>query len=69
MSFSTKSPAYTFFPTVPSAPNGFTLFTSIQSPRDTYNMYEDARQVFCPSSGHAAQRKTTKSGLKKLFGL
>ncbi|KAI1791609.1 hypothetical protein LXA43DRAFT_889089 [Ganoderma leucocontextum] len=69
MSFSTSSPAYGFFPTAPSAPNAFALFASIQSPRDTYHMHQDARQVLCPSSGRTAERKTTKSSLKKLFGL
>ncbi|KAI1785642.1 hypothetical protein LXA43DRAFT_899396 [Ganoderma leucocontextum] len=69
MSYSTNSPAFTFFPTAPSAPNAFALFASTQSPRDTYHMYEDVRQVLCPSSDRATQRKTSKSSLKKLFGL
>ncbi|KAI1785633.1 hypothetical protein LXA43DRAFT_1100036 [Ganoderma leucocontextum] len=69
MSYSTSSPAFAFFPTAPSAPNAFALFASTQSPRDTYHMYEDARQAFCPSSERTTQRKTSKSSLKKLFGL
>lgn len=69
MSYSANSPAYTFFSTSPASPNAFALFTSTQSPRDTYHMYEDARQVLRPSNGRTAQRKTTKSGLKKMFGL
>ena len=69
MSFSTNSTAYGFFPTAPSAPNAFALFASTQSPRDTYHMYEDARQALCPSSERAAQRKPSKSSLKKFFGL
>ena len=69
MSFSTSAPAYSFFPSAPSAPNAFALFASTQSPRDTYNMYEDARQSFFPSTAHIAQRKTSKSSLKKLFSL
>ncbi|PIL33185.1 hypothetical protein GSI_04635 [Ganoderma sinense ZZ0214-1] len=69
MSFSTSTPAYAFFPTAPSAPNAFALFASTQSPRDTYHMYEDARQALCPSSERTAQRKASKSSLKKFFGL
>ena len=69
MSFSTNSTAYGFFPTAPSTPNAFALFASTQSPRDTYNMYEDGRQVLRPSNGQHTQRTTTKSGLKKFFGL
>ena len=69
MSFSASSPSYTFFPATPSAPNAFSLFGSIQSPRDTYNMCEDARQAFYPSNERTAQWKASKSGLKKLFGL
>ncbi|PIL33193.1 hypothetical protein GSI_04643 [Ganoderma sinense ZZ0214-1] len=69
MSFSTNSTAYGFFPTAPSAPNAFALFASTQSPRDTYHMYEDARQALCPWSERTAQRKTSKSSLKKFFGL
>ncbi|KAM5542040.1 hypothetical protein V8D89_004350 [Ganoderma adspersum] len=69
MSFSTNSTAYGLFPTAPSAPNAFALFASTQSPRDTYHMYEDARQALCPPSERAAQRKPSKSSLKKFFGL
>ena len=69
MSYSTTSPAYTFYSSAPSAPNAFALFASTQSPRDTYHMYEDARQVLRPSNGRTGQRKTTKSSLKKIFGL
>ena len=69
MSYSTISPAYTFYSSAPSAPNAYALFASTQSPRDTYHMYEDARQVLRQSNGRTAQRKTTKSGLMKIFGL
>ncbi|KAM5542032.1 hypothetical protein V8D89_004342 [Ganoderma adspersum] len=69
MSFSANSTTYGFFPTAPSAPNAFALFASTQSPHDTYHMYEDARQAFCPPSERAAQRKPSKSSLKKFFGL
>ena len=69
MSFPTNSTAYSFFPTAPSAPNAFALFASTQSPRDTYHMYEDARQAFCPPSKRAAQRKPSKTSLKRFFGL
>ena len=71
MSFSTSTPAYGFFPIAPSAPNAFALFASTQSPRDMYHMYEDARQAFsaCPSSERIPQRKSSKSSLKKFFGL
>ena len=69
MSFSTNSTAYGLFPTAPSPPNAFALFASTQSPRDTYHIYEVARQALCPSSERAAQRKPSKSSLKKFFGL
>ena len=69
MFFSINSTAYGFFPTAPSSPNALALFAFTQSPRDTYNMYEDARQALCPSSERAAQRKSSKSSLKKFFGL
>ena len=69
MSFSTNSTAYGLFHTAPSTPNAFALFASTQSPRDTYHMYEDTRQALCPSSERAAQRKPSKSSLKKFFGL
>ena len=69
MSFSTNSTAYGFFPAAPSAPNAFALFASTQSPRDTYRMYDDARQALYPSSERIAQRKPSKSSLKKFFGL
>ncbi|PIL33071.1 hypothetical protein GSI_04520 [Ganoderma sinense ZZ0214-1] len=69
MSFSASSTTYGFFPAAPTAPNAFALFASTQSPRDNYHMYDDARQAFSPSSAHTAQRKTSKSSLKKLFGL
>ena len=69
MSFSTNPTAYGFFPIAPSAPNAFALFASTQSPRDTYHIYEDARQALCPPSERAAQRKPSKSSLKKFFGL
>ncbi|KAH9926305.1 uncharacterized protein BXZ73DRAFT_102986 [Epithele typhae] len=63
--------AYTTIPTysfaAPSAPNAFALFGSTQSLRDAYALYDEARVVLRPSNG---QKKTsTKSGLKKYFGL
>ncbi|KAM5542065.1 hypothetical protein V8D89_004375 [Ganoderma adspersum] len=67
--FFSSTPAYGFFPSAPSAPNAFALFASTQSPRDTYHMYEDARQALCSSSERTAQRRTSKSSLKKFFGL
>ncbi|TFK80072.1 hypothetical protein K466DRAFT_504528 [Polyporus arcularius HHB13444] len=69
MSYSANAPIYTFSTTATASPNAFALFASIQPPRDTYHMYEDARQVLRPSNGRTAQRKATKSGLKKIFGL
>ena len=70
MSYSSNAPIYTFS-SAPASPNAFALFASTQSPRDTYHMYEDARQVLRPSNGRTGQRKTTKSSpsLKKIFGL
>ena len=67
MSYSSNAPIYTF--STPASHNAFALFASAQSPRDTYHMYEDARQVLRPSNGRTGQRKTTKSSLKKIFGL
>ncbi|KAI0355182.1 hypothetical protein OH77DRAFT_1403710 [Trametes cingulata] len=68
MSYTTFAPSYTY--SSPASPNAFALFSSAQSPRDTYHMYEDARQVLRPSNGRTTVRKTSKpSGLKKLFGL
>ncbi|KAI8974200.1 hypothetical protein BD414DRAFT_424557 [Trametes punicea] len=69
MSYATFASSYTY--ASPASPNAFALFTSAQSPRDTYHMYEDARQVLRPSNGWATQRKTKRStsGLKKIFGL
>ena len=69
MSYSSASPSYALFAASPASPNAFSLFGSMQSPRDTYHLYEDARQVLRPSNGRTAQRKTTKSGLKKYLGL
>ena len=71
MPYSTLSPTYTLYTSAPSAPNAFALFASTQSPRDTYHMYEDARQVLRPSNGRTSVRKTktSASGLKKIFGL
>ena len=70
MSYSSNAPIYTFS-SAPASPHAFALFASTQSPRDTYHMYEDARQVLRPSNGRTGQRKTTKSSssLKKIFGL
>ena len=69
MSYTTFSPSYSY--SSPASPNAFALFSAAQSPRDTYHMYEDARQVLRPSNGRASVRKTktSKPGLKKIFGL
>ncbi|KAI9069448.1 hypothetical protein FKP32DRAFT_1586838 [Trametes sanguinea] len=69
MSYATFAPSYTY--TSPASPNAFSLFSSAQSPRDTYHMYEDARQVLRPSNGRVSAPKTkpTTSGLKKFFRL
>lgn len=76
MSYTTyaNAPVYSFaFSSVSSAsPNAFALFGSTQSPRETYHMYEDARQVLRPSNANGradSPRKASKSGLKKIFGL
>ncbi|KAI0761473.1 hypothetical protein BD413DRAFT_485810 [Trametes elegans] len=69
MSHTTFAPSYTFTCSGPSSPNAFSLFAPAQSPRDTYHMYEDARQVLRPSNGRTTVRKTKTSGLKKIFGL
>ena len=69
MSYSSTFPSYSLFAASPASPNAFSLFGSIQSPRDTHNLYEDARQVLCPSNGRIAQRKAAKGGLKKYLGL
>ncbi|KAI0823772.1 hypothetical protein BC628DRAFT_1323937 [Trametes gibbosa] len=66
--------SYTAFTSIsaysaPAAPNAFGLFTPTQSPRDTYHLYEDARQVLRPSTARSTAQKTKTSGLKKLFGM
>ena len=68
ISYSATS-AHTFLVSSPASPNAFSLFRSTQSPQYAYNLYEDARQVLGSSNGRTSQRKTTKSGLKKYFGL
>ena len=69
MSYTTFAPSYSY--SSPASPNAFALFSAAQSPRDTYHMYEDARQVLRPSNGRTSVRKTktSTSGLKKIFGL
>lgn len=67
MSFATFAPSCTY--SSPASPNAFSLFTSAQSPRDTYHMYEDARQVLRSPTGQTAAKKTKNSGLKKIFRL
>ena len=69
MSYSVASSTYSLFAASPASPNAFALFASTQSPRDTYNLYEDARQVLRPSNGRTVPRKTSKGGLKKYLGL
>ncbi|TCD60186.1 hypothetical protein EIP91_010600 [Steccherinum ochraceum] len=68
---------YSLFPTTPSSPNAFSMFSSAQSPRETHMMYEDLRQALRPTSAsnnNNQQRQRTssgsslKSGLKKIFG-
>ncbi|KAH9893432.1 hypothetical protein C8Q73DRAFT_791286 [Cubamyces lactineus] len=69
MSYTAFAPSYSY--SGPASPNAFALFSSAQSPRDTYHMYEDVRQVLHPSNGRTfvAKKKTSTSSLKKLFGL
>lgn len=77
MSYTTYSnaPVYSFalYPSAsPASPNAFALFGTTQSPRETYHMYEDARQVLRHSNANGrseSPRKAAKSGLKKIFGL
>lgn len=70
---------YSLFPTTPSSPNAFSMFSAAQSPRETHMMYEDLRQALRPTSSannnnQQRQRQRTssgsslKSGLKKIFG-
>ncbi|KAI0668313.1 hypothetical protein C8Q78DRAFT_1139895 [Trametes maxima] len=66
MSYTTFAPSYTL--SGPASPNAFALFSTAQSPRDAYHMYEDARQVLRPSNGRSTVKKTKPSGLKKIFG-
>lgn len=74
MSYTTINTPYTLFPTSPSSPNAFSLFTYSQSPRDTHVTYEDLRQVLRPSNRRPALQKksvrqsSVKFGLKKLLG-
>ncbi|KAL1947128.1 hypothetical protein VTO73DRAFT_14089 [Trametes versicolor] len=67
MSYTAATTSFTY--TGLASPNAFSLFASAQSPRDTYHMYEDARQVLRPSNGRTAVRKTKTSSLKKILRL
>ncbi|KAH9923695.1 uncharacterized protein BXZ73DRAFT_79394 [Epithele typhae] len=73
MSSRTAIPTYTFA-AAPASPNAFGLFAaSAQSPRDTYALYEDARQVLRPSNVSrrttGAPKTSAKSGFKKILRL
>ncbi|KAI0750760.1 hypothetical protein C8Q80DRAFT_529883 [Daedaleopsis nitida] len=74
MSCATISPSF-IFPTATATPHAFNLFATMQSPRDTYHMYEDARRVLHSSNGRIGGRKSSSGsfkhtqGLKKIFGL
>ncbi|KAH9857421.1 hypothetical protein C2E23DRAFT_899873 [Lenzites betulinus] len=67
MSYTAFAPVCTY--SAPAGSNAFSLFTSAQSPRDTYHMYADARQTLRPSNGRSTTAKTKTSSLKKLFGI
>ncbi|KAI0668305.1 hypothetical protein C8Q78DRAFT_1194574 [Trametes maxima] len=67
MSYTTFAPSYTL--SGPASPGALSLFSASQSPRESYHMYEDARQVLRPSNGRITVKKTKPSGLKKIFGL
>lgn len=74
MSYSNINTSYNFFPTSPSSPNAFNLFISSQSPRDTYAIYEDLRQVLRPSNQSSSNKRvasstSSKFGIKKFLGV
>ncbi|OBZ70086.1 hypothetical protein A0H81_09942 [Grifola frondosa] len=66
MSYATVAPAYTLFPTATTSPNAFSIFAASQSPRDTYAMYDDLRQVLRPSNGQTGHRSRTQSRTSSL---
>ncbi|KAF9464431.1 hypothetical protein BDZ94DRAFT_1256445 [Collybia nuda] len=73
MSYSTMNTSFNFLPVSPTSPNSFSVFISVQSPRDTHAAYEDLRQAFQPRDQYSRQRRSTSSssiklGLKKFLG-
>ncbi|KAL4241901.1 hypothetical protein ABKN59_000539 [Abortiporus biennis] len=72
MSYSALSSS-AFFPTSTAAPNAFGIFSTTQSPRDTYNMYEEFGFAIRPANQN--RKRTTsntssssmKSGFRKFF--
>ncbi|KAI0347156.1 hypothetical protein BDW22DRAFT_1480831 [Trametopsis cervina] len=65
MSHSTQ--AFGFFPTAPSAPHAFNIFSLSQSPRETHNLYEDLQNAFrsSPEESDDAEFGVISKGLKK----
>ncbi|KAI6034370.1 hypothetical protein BKA83DRAFT_4487392 [Pisolithus microcarpus] len=51
MAYTTYAHTTSFFPTSPTSPNAFAIFTHAQSPRENYALYEDLRQVFGNRNG------------------
>ena len=68
MYYATNS--YLFTTATPSI-NGFVVFTTTTSPRDTHLMFEDLHTAFHTSNGPCLRESKTsnvKSGLRRLFG-
>ncbi|KAH7921369.1 hypothetical protein BV22DRAFT_991935, partial [Leucogyrophana mollusca] len=64
MSFTTIDAPFTLFPTSPASPHAFAIFGHAQSPRDNHAVYEDLRQVFGPTNGRTAQKKSSSGSLR-----
>lgn len=68
MAYTTYAHTTSFFPTSPTSPNAFTIFTHAQSPRENYALYEDLRQVFGNRNGRKQNAGSGSfKGLKKGF--
>lgn len=75
MSYAASTSSYTLSPMSTSSPHAFNIFTTYQSPRESYILYEEFGQIFRPVIGRTGGRKrcnsspTMKGGFKKWFGM
>lgn len=69
MAYTTYAHTTSFFPSSPTSPNAFSIFTHAQSPRENYALYEDLRQVFGNHNGRKRNDGSSSfKGLKKMLG-